>query len=93
MGLRWINGDIDKLGDKMVKVINDAEYVAWDEQRVRFLRKRDKYQFIGGLSVFALGAVITIAAVLECVESLPLGFLVAVSGAAVMLASRLCMRA
>ena len=60
---------------------------------VHFMRKRDKHQFIGGLSVFALGAVITIAAVLECVESLPLGFLVAVSGAAVMLTSRLCMRA
>lgn len=92
MGLRWINGDIDKLGDKRVKVINDAEYVAWDEQRVRFLRKRDKYQFIAGCAVFTLGAVITIAAVLECVESLPLGFLVAVSGAAVMLTSKLCMK-
>jgi hypothetical protein len=92
MGLRWINGDIDELGGEMVKVINNEEYDEWREPQVTFLRKRDKYQFIAGCAVFTLGAVITIAAVLECVESLPLGFLVAVSGAAVMLTSRLCMK-
>jgi len=56
------------------------------------MRKRDKHQFIGGLSVFTLGAVITLIAVPECVEAVLLGFLVAMVGAIVLLTSKLCMR-
>jgi hypothetical protein len=90
--LRWINGDIDELGGEMVKVLNNEEYEEWREPKVGFLRKRDMAQFLGGLSVFIIGATITIASVLECVESLTLGFLVAMAGAIVLLTSRLCMR-
>jgi uncharacterized membrane protein (UPF0136 family) len=77
----------------MVKVLNNEEYEEWREPKVGFLRKRDKVQFLVGCAVFTLGAVITIAAVLECVESITLGFLVAMAGAIVLLTSRLCMRA
>lgn len=73
--LGWINGD---------------DFKREKDRKVQFLRKRDKVQFLVGSSVFLLGCGITIAAVSECVESLVLGFLVAISGAIVVCTSRLC---
>ena len=72
---KWINGD---------------DFKREKDRKFKCLRKRDMLQILVGCAVFTFGAAITVASVLECVESLILGFLVAISGAIVVCTSRLC---
>jgi len=88
VNLNWINGD----DDKMVKVLKDDDYVEWREPKVGFLSKRDKWQFLGGLSVFIIGAGIIITCGLECGKWLFLPFVLCAVGAIVALTSKMCMR-
>ena len=56
------------------------------------MRKRDKYQFLGGIALFTLGGYFIITNMPNRLEWAFAGFAIAVIGSTLALTSRLCIR-